>query len=96
VSRTDRDSIAAPLDQPVRMSAYYYSFDETGVAIIDQILSAVAHAGKAYHHTDCWTETNEWTPVSYAEQIQRAANAAAGAIREYVASVEDAQQVRDR
>jgi hypothetical protein len=39
-----------------RMDAYYYGFDETGVDVIDKVLSAVACAGKAYHHTDDWTE----------------------------------------
>jgi len=36
------------------MDAYYYSFDSTGVQTIDRILSAVACAGKAYHHTESW------------------------------------------
>lgn len=40
----------------LRMSAYYYTFDETGVREIDEILSAVAHAGKAFHHTSEWTD----------------------------------------
>ena len=38
----------------LRMNAYYYSFDKTGNLAIDRILSAVACAGKAYHHTDDW------------------------------------------
>ncbi len=40
----------------MRMDAYYYDFTPTGVEAIDRILSAVACAGKAYHHTDNWTE----------------------------------------
>lgn len=40
-----------------RMNAYYYSFEPTGVEAIDRLLSAVACAGKAYHHTDQWTES---------------------------------------
>jgi hypothetical protein len=37
-----------------RMSAYYYSFEATGKDAVDKLLSAVACAGKAFHHTDCW------------------------------------------
>lgn len=40
----------------LRMNAYYYGFGETGVPEIDKILSAVACAGKAFHHTENWTE----------------------------------------
>lgn len=40
----------------LRMSAYYYSFSPTGCYAIDRILSAVACAGKAFHHTDCWAD----------------------------------------
>jgi hypothetical protein len=70
-------------DEELRMEAYYYSFDKTGVREIDLILSAVACAGKAYHHTDQWTEECTWpghkgeTPV---EWVQNAANAAAAAL----------------
>lgn len=39
-----------------RMQAYNYGFDTTGVDAIDKILSAVACAGKAYHHTEYWYE----------------------------------------
>lgn len=41
--------------EDIRMDAYYYGFSHTGVVIIDRILSAVACAGKAYHHTEQWT-----------------------------------------
>ena len=65
----------------LRMDAYYYSFTETGNPEIDKILSAVACAGKAFHHTDQWNDENEFvtghegaTPV---EWIQNAANEAA-------------------
>lgn len=36
------------------MDAYYYSFKPTGNGAIDKILSAVACAGKACHHTEDW------------------------------------------
>jgi hypothetical protein len=80
-----QELIDAPEPEPVacnlRMSAYHYNFEETGVPSIDRILSAVACAGKAYHHTECWNdETTPYaghvgtTPV---EWIQNAANDAA-------------------
>ena len=67
----------------IRMDAYYYGFMETGVPEIDLILSAVASAGKAYHHTESWCDeayTYNYhegkTPVDW---IQNAANKAAKA-----------------
>lgn len=72
----------------LRMNAYYYSFEKTGVVEIDRILSAVAMAGKAYH------ETNQWKDGTYTEQltyggkitpvelIQEMANRAAKALSE--------------
>lgn len=69
----------------MRMEAYYYSFAPTGVEAIDRILSAVANAGKAFHHTESWTEVDAGprdglrgeSPV---EWIQNAANDAAKAL----------------
>lgn len=66
----------------LRMDAYYYAFDPTGVPEIDRILSAVAVAGKAYHHTEDWNEKPglAWeghVGTSYVEYIQNAANDAA-------------------
>lgn len=67
-----------------RMNAYYYGFTPTGVEEIDRILSAVACAGKAYHHTESWRdETDPWPHLrggSPAEWIQNAADDAARAI----------------
>lgn len=40
----------------MRMSARYYRFNPTGVEEIDRILSAVACAGRAYHHTESWRD----------------------------------------
>lgn len=72
------------------MDAYYYEFHPTGNKSIDLILSAVACAGKAFHHTKDWDyakcdgklfgellEGN--TPV---EWIQNAANRAAKQIQQ--------------
>ena len=69
----------------LRMDAYYYGFDKTGVEAIDLILSAVACAGKAYHHTNEWNDECSYvaqnmrgkTPV---EWIQNAANDAAASL----------------
>jgi hypothetical protein len=68
-------------DQKLRMDAYYYGFDPTGAPEIDLILSAVACAGKSFHHTDQWNEQSEPWPAhtgnSPAEWIQNAAIIAA-------------------
>ena len=58
------------------MRAYYFSFTPTGVDAIDAILEAVAIAGKAYHHTDQWSE-DTGDGISYAGAIQKAADRAA-------------------
>jgi hypothetical protein len=70
----------------MRMAAYYYNFDKTGVPEIDRILSAVACAGKSYHHTEDWNDSPSFvwpghvgeTPVDW---IQNAANDAADMIK---------------
>lgn len=75
--------------RPLRMHAYYYAFEPTGVPEIDKILSAVASAGKAYHNTEWWNEDGEdgpgeWAPFrggSCVEWIQNAANDAADEMR---------------
>lgn len=59
----------------MRLDAYYYSFEATGVIEIDRILSAVATAGKHHHHTEDWGEEEE-------QAIQDAANDAAKALTE--------------
>lgn len=65
----------------LRMDAYYYGFGSTGVYAVDLVLSAVACAGKAYHHTDCWfdesTPYDGHTGSTPVEWIQNAGNAAA-------------------
>lgn len=67
----------------MRLNAYYYAFDPTGSEDIDRILSAVACARKAYHHTENWTEdiAMPYEPShrggSCVEWIQNAANDAA-------------------
>lgn len=59
--------------EKLRMNAYYYSFEPTGVIEIDRVLSAVADAGKGCHHTADWSE------YGYDTAIQELANAAAAA-----------------
>jgi len=66
-----------------RMDAYYYGFSCTGINAIDLILSAVACAGKARHHTEDWGD-GDYGPYhnllrgnSPVEWIQNAANDAA-------------------
>lgn len=50
-------------DEPLKFSGYYIHFQPTGCFEIDLILSAVARAGKAYHHTDSWQdETPSYDP----------------------------------
>jgi hypothetical protein len=63
--------------------AYYYSLDRTGVPAIDRILSAICYAGKAFHNTSEWNETNTWdygpikAGMSPIDLIQAAADEAA-------------------
>lgn len=67
------------------LSSYYYHFESTGVPEIDRILSAVAHAGKAFHHTDGWNDAagtlSGYTGTTPVEWIQGAANDAASKIK---------------
>jgi hypothetical protein len=92
----------------MRMNAYYYAFQPTGVEAIDRILSAVACAGKAYHHTSQWTDDvwdydaeKQRVPSPYepflrgwtpAEWIQNAANDAAALLAASEAAREEAQR----
>lgn len=66
-----------------RLNAYFWAFDPTGEPAIDDILAAVACAGKAYHSTEDWEESiHGWGGTegpSWWELIQNAANAAADA-----------------
>jgi hypothetical protein len=80
----------------LRMAAYYYGFDKTDSREIDLILSAVASAGKGYHHTDSWNNDTFEDGVSYCgnfkgknyiEWIQNAANEAAKKIQSLEAEI---------
>lgn len=64
------------------MCAYCYAFESTSVASVDDVLGAVAGAGRSFHHTDSWGEPQSWLDGdSCADRIQRAAIAAADEIR---------------
>lgn len=68
----------------LRMSAYYFDFEPTGVEAIDRILAAVCKAGKGYHSTDGWNEPLFGEPEdgkTYIDLIQQMANEAALALR---------------
>jgi hypothetical protein len=67
----------------MNLQSYYYSFEPTGNREIDLILSAVANAGKYFHHTENWFDDAPYksdddlkgrTPIDW---IQNAANEAA-------------------
>ena len=83
-------------DTKYRMSAYYYSFRPTGVPEIDNILNAIAWAGKAFHHTEHWTEEISPYPECEGESccdwIQNAADKAAKALdAAYAAGLREAE-----
>ena len=64
------------MPEKLRMNAYYYSFRPTGCYAVDKILSAVARAGKGYHHTNQWDDPGD-DGTSYIDLIQSAADQAA-------------------
>lgn len=70
-------------DEGLRDHAYYFGFTQTGIGIIDRILSEVCRAGKGYHSTEYWQDTDPRVNggKSYENTIQEAADAAATAIR---------------
>ena len=70
-----------------RFDGYYISFDPTGEEAIDNVLSAVARGGKAFHLTEDWHETLEpyeatHRGTSVVEWIQNAAVDGAAEIRQ--------------
>jgi len=71
------------------MDAYYYAFDETDCLDVDKILSAVAWAGKMYHHTEGWVHEDP----SEIDLIQCAANKCAARITQLEEAIEDALRV---
>lgn len=92
--REREQQVLAPEPGDIRMDAYYYGFEQTGVGIIDRILSAVATAGKGSHHTEFWSDENEYVNPSYEQRIQNAANAAAEQLRSALAVDDVASRIR--
>ena len=72
----------------MNLRSYYYGFSKSGHRAIDRVLSAVACAGKSFHHTEDWHEVA--TPREYHEgcaPIDWIQNAADDAAR-YLAKLE--------
>lgn len=85
------ERLRRPIDPSARMDAYYFGFDRTGVGIIDAVLSAVATAGKGYHHTESWSDVDKWVldgKTSYVDLIQNAAADAASTARQAANEIE--------
>lgn len=73
------------------MCAYYYSFTPTGVRSVDEVLSSVAFAGKAFHDTEQWTDGCGFLDgKSCRDLIQEAAARAASLHDELVGALEEA------
>ena len=70
---TDRDG-------NLKLDAYYYGFDQTGVDAVDIILSAVAHAGKLAHHTEAWREHFCWRDNKCAPHVEICPESSVGVI----------------
>ena len=52
------------------MSGYLHFAREKEDSPAGRILGLLHQAGNAYHHTSDWTQTDEWTPVSYTDQLE--------------------------
>lgn len=63
-----------------RMHAYYFSFVETGCQRVDRLLAEIAWAGKCYHSTEWWDESEQPDEPSHIDRIQAAAQAIADAL----------------
>ena len=90
---TDQPKDEAFTAGPLRMRAYYYEFEPTGVLLVDRILSAVACAGKAYQHTADWgDDTPPYEPcfrgICPTDWIANAADDAAKAQADLLAALE--------
>lgn len=77
LSDEDRDRCKSRFER----GAYYYSFEGTGVEAIDLILGAVSAAGKAFHHTESWTDKAAFDAGSCVDLIEAAAAEAAALFR---------------
>jgi hypothetical protein len=77
----------AQRERRFRLDAYYYSFNSTGVTEIDELLCAVAWAGKACHNTEDWCEEAPGL-ASEVDRIQLVADTAAASIMARLAAPE--------
>lgn len=75
------------MDNKLNLDAYYYSFQTTGAQPVDEVLSAVACAGKAFHNTSDWND-EEFDGITPAAKIQIAATLAAVEFRKLKGEVE--------
>lgn len=66
-----------------RMSAYFFGFDSTASDAVNDVLAAVAFAGKAFHSTEQWG-ADDYMPFTMVDLIQATANDAA----DHIAKVE--------
>lgn len=66
------------------LDAYYFGFYSTGVVVVDDILRAVAAAGKAFHHTEFWSD-----PMEHDYRCIRAGQTPADAIEEAAKNAAD-------
>lgn len=88
------DQIKPADENLLRMDAYYYGFDATGVESVDIILSAIAHAGKAFHHTEDWNNEcgergdERIKGKSAVDWIQNAAEDAAFTVKDLIARID--------
>lgn len=80
VSGVSKEFDYDPEIEHLRMYAYYFGFDPTGIFLVDRLLSEIATAGKAYHSTEWWNEKDSEDPT-YIDRIQGAATEIAAEIR---------------
>lgn len=94
--RSEDRSVTDADREALRMNAYYYGFTPTGEYAVDKILSAVAHAGKAFHSTEEWSDTDCYKLPDFGgsgcpqEWIQFAAQECAQAIARARADADEA------
>lgn len=67
--------------------AYYYCLDSTGVDVVDDILRALASAGKGYPHTEDWNHAED-DGGSEIKKIQNRSNLAASYINKLLDKIE--------
>lgn len=79
----------------MNLNSYFFKFEPTNNEAINDILSAVARAGKAYHHTSQWADEND-LGVSERDRIQLAAIVAAKTIEDLKGTIEKLESRLER